>query len=159
MGATRLYEARASDWPKLPLIYEADCYFMAAGGMRKRALKELREFEAGERLLFLADVDGRVAGTVGLVFRGMDRGQAKAPLEANVHRLHVVKQHRRCGVATALMAAAEGAASQRQIERLLLEVEPDNGRARSLYEKLGYRYVRRPGSDSNLVMAKPLAQY
>lgn len=47
------------------------------------------------------------------------------------------------GVATALLKAVEAAARRRGVGRLCLEVRPDNVAAIKLYEKFGYRLVRR----------------
>ncbi|MFE2430589.1 GNAT family N-acetyltransferase [Streptomyces sp. NPDC059373] len=59
---------------------------------------------------------------------------------ASVARLFVTPPARRYGVAQALLAAAEAAASARGL-RLVLEVE-DGGRAAiSLYERSGWRHV------------------
>jgi ribosomal protein S18 acetylase RimI-like enzyme len=149
-------QAEAADRPKLPLIYEADGYDRAAAGMRKRAGWEVRGFRAGRRLLFFAEADGEPVGTVGLVFRGKDAGYADGRTSANIHRLHVVIAHRRQGVATALMTAAEEEARHRGFRSLTVEVEDDNAPARALYEKLGFQYTG-PGHAANeIAMAKEL---
>jgi ribosomal protein S18 acetylase RimI-like enzyme len=148
-----------SDWPKIPLIYEADGYDRAAAGMRSRAAQELAEFAAGHRVLFLAEVDGTVAGTVGLVFQGMDAGYADGTLSGNISRLHVVQAHRRRGIGTALMAAAEAEARARGFRKLVLEVETDDdsAAARALYEKLGFHIVG-PGHHVNeIALSRDLA--
>jgi ribosomal protein S18 acetylase RimI-like enzyme len=143
-----IVRATAADWPKLEAIYAADCYFMAAGGMRHRAEAELREFERGKRLLSFAQDGDRVAGTVGLVFEGMDAGFADGKTSANIHRLHVIKMYRREGVATALIRAAMDEALARGLSRVTIEVERDNVPALRLYERLGFRHTG-PGHEAN----------
>jgi ribosomal protein S18 acetylase RimI-like enzyme len=143
MNDVLVYRGGAADWPKIPLIYEADGYDGAAAGMRARAAKELAEFAAGDRVLYLAEAGGSVVGTVGLALRGIDAGYADGIVSANVARLHVVQAQRRRGVATSLMAAGEEDARQRGYRKLVLEVElgEDSAAARALYEKLGFRFV------------------
>ena len=151
-----LIVAQEYDWPKLPLIYEADGYDRAAAGMRNRAAWEIEEFLRGDRLLYFALVDGAPVGTVGLVFRGKDAGHADGTTSANVQRLHVVQAQRRQGVATALMAMAEAEARRRGYRRLTIEVEHDNEPALALYDKLGFVHTG-PGHAANEVaMAKEL---
>lgn len=148
--------ADATDWRKLPLIYEMDGYDRAAAGMRERAGWEVEEFRRGDRLLFFAEESGRPVGTVGLGFRGKDAGLADGVSSANINRLHVVQAYRRRGVGTALMRAAEDEARRRGFRQLMIEVEEENEPARRLYEKLGFQYTG-PGRDpEGLAMTKEL---
>jgi ribosomal protein S18 acetylase RimI-like enzyme len=151
-----LIVAQEADWPKLPLIYEADGYDRAAAGMRNRASWEIEEFLRGDRLLYLAVADGAPVGTVGLVFRGNDAGFADGTSSANIHRLHVVQAQRRKGVATALMGLAEDEARRRGYGRLTIEVEHDNEPALALYEKLGYVQTGAGHSPGDLALTKEL---
>jgi GNAT superfamily N-acetyltransferase len=66
-----------------------------------------------------------------------------------IHDIFVSPEHRRRGVATALMAAAEAFARSRGAKELRLGVIDRNEAARTLYRELGFRdYVR--------VLTKPL---
>lgn len=71
--------------------------------------------------------------------------------------------HRRQGVAYALMRTALLQARQARLARVTLEVRPDNREALALYEKLGFSTTDRipsyygPGDDA-LVLVLPLAQ-
>jgi GNAT superfamily N-acetyltransferase len=51
----------------------------------------------------------------------------------------VLPEYRSQGVGTRLIAAAEQMARERGFQRVCLGVNIDNARARSLYERLGYR--------------------
>jgi ribosomal-protein-alanine N-acetyltransferase len=85
--------------------------------------------------------------------------------EAEVLTLAVRPEHRRCGIATALLAAAEGAAAV-TAESMFLEVAADNAGAIALYEAAGYApvgrraayYARRSGEGAAdaIVMRRPL---
>jgi GNAT superfamily N-acetyltransferase len=147
-----------ADWHKIALVYEADGYLGDAADIRLRAAKELEEFRAGDRALFLTEIDGRVVGTVGLAFRGMDAGYADGVVSTNVARLYVVQAQRRNGIATALMAAAEDEARRRGFQTVTIEVEDDNALARTLYDKLGYRHAGLVNDAGNVPMAKQFDQ-
>jgi GNAT superfamily N-acetyltransferase len=123
--------AVAGDWPRIPLIYEADGYDGAAQLMRNGAAAELVEFANGDRVLYLADADGATIGTVGLVFRGTAAGLADGVTSANINRLHVVQSWRKRGIATSLMAAAEDEARLRGVRRLT--ISGDDTRWPALY--------------------------
>jgi len=148
--------ATADDWPRIPLIYEADSYDGAAELMRDGAASELAEFARGDRVLCLADADGATIGTVGLGFRGAAAGLADGVSSANINRLHVIQAWRKRGVATALMAAAEGEARACGFVTLTIEVEDDNTLARALYEKLGFTYIGRGKDPANVAMTKSI---
>jgi ribosomal protein S18 acetylase RimI-like enzyme len=55
-----------------------------------------------------------------------------------IHQVAVLDLVRSCGIGTQLLAAAEQRIADRGREYAELSVEPDNPRARSLYERLGY---------------------
>jgi GNAT superfamily N-acetyltransferase len=156
VSAALVFAAAESDWHKVPLIYDADGYDRAAAGMRLRAPVELDQFRKGDRVLFLAEIDGRVAGTAGLVFRGLDAGPADGVTSANVNRLHVVRAERYRGIASELMAAVEDEARRSGFRTLMIEVEDDNVPARSLYDKLGYELTGAGQETGNIALAKAL---
>jgi putative acetyltransferase len=89
------------------------------------------------------------------------------PASAHVADLGVMvaAAHRRAGIGTALMAAAEDWARRSRVRKLELHVFPHNEPAIRLYEKLGYReegirrghYARAEGGYADVVlMAKHL---
>jgi len=60
-----------------------------------------------------------------------------------VQDLFVVPEHRRGGVAEALLRCALEVARERGANRLHLETDTDNAAARSLYEKVGFEWFPR----------------
>ena len=56
-----------------------------------------------------------------------------------VQNLFVAETHRRRGIATLLSVAAEERVRERGFAHVALDVDVENGPARALYEKLGYR--------------------
>ena len=80
---------------------------------------------------------------------------------ADLERLAVAPEHRRCGLATALLRAAATRAAGDGAQRLLLEVSAANTAARALYAERGLqeldrrRRYYRDGSDA-VVLVLPL---
>ena len=97
----------------------------------RRYLRALRRHPNGAVLV--AAVDGEVVGRLSL---------ARDPHPASAHvadlGLMVAASHRRRGVGTTLLAAAEAWARGAGVAKLELHVFPHNAPAIALYEKLGY---------------------
>ena len=92
-------------------------------------------------LLFLAESGGTVVGDVYLSLE--PAGEApiatRLPGVPGLVHLEVAESHRRLGIATRLISAAESEARRRGAAAVYLGVEPANEGARRLYERLGYR--------------------
>lgn len=87
----------------------------------------------GERLILIAEVDGRIDGSVQLV----PAGQENQPHRADIAKLLVHRRARRNGLGAALMQAAEDEA--RRIGRTLLTLDTETGSAgERLYQRLGW---------------------
>jgi RimJ/RimL family protein N-acetyltransferase len=124
----------------------------------RRYLRALRRHPNGAVLV--AEVDGELVGRLSLA-------RDTHPSSAHVADLGVMvaPTHRRCGVGTALLAAAEDWARGAGVDKLELHVFPHNVPAIALYEKLGYereglrrdQYRRADGSSVDaILMAKRL---
>ena len=104
-----------------------------------------RKAQAEQNLFLVAEVEGRIVGTV---MGGYDGRMAW------VARLAVAASHRRRGLATWLMRELEHRLEEKGVPQASLLVWHDNAAAISLYEKMGYeivegvRYMRKrfPGS-------------
>ena len=90
----------------------------------------------GERILLAAYVDGRIAGTVQAVFAR----EQNQPHRADIAKMLVRGEHRRRGLAEALMRAAEAAALAAGRTLLVLDTVT-GGDAERLYERLGWERV------------------
>lgn len=92
--------------------------------------------QAGHRLLWLAELDGVVVGSVQLDLCQKKNGVNRA----EVQKLLVLRSARRQGVARALMEAVE--ASARSLDRglLFLDTEAGSG-AEPFYRACGYTYA------------------
>jgi RimJ/RimL family protein N-acetyltransferase len=97
----------------------------------RRYLRALRRHPDGA--VFVVVADGELVGRLSV-------GRDPHPLSAHVADLGVAvaASHRRRGVGTALLAAAESWARGAGVTKLELHVFPHNAPAIALYEKLGY---------------------
>jgi GNAT superfamily N-acetyltransferase len=93
----------------------------------------LPELRSGRRLLFVATVDGRVAGSAQLVPSHV----ANAPHRAAVEKVFVDRSHQRRGVGTTLMFAIEELALHYGRTLLVLNTRYDEA-AHHWYRSLGY---------------------
>jgi ribosomal protein S18 acetylase RimI-like enzyme len=96
---------------------------------------------ATDRPLFVARVDGRLAGSVQLKRLDDTRGEIK--------RLYVGPAHRGEGIGRSLVELVLAEARAAGFETLLLGLAPYHGAAGSLYESLGFEY--RPAYEENQV--------
>ena len=104
--------------------------------------RRLEESRLGYRDMLVAELDGRVVGTVSLGGHGFQR-----PGSLRLFALDVGTGFRRRGVGTALVHAVEAVASHRDLAEVNLEVAVDNEDAVRLYERLGYRRHGEPVMD------------
>ncbi len=107
------------------------------------ARKEIEEHFAGKRVLFVAELDGELAGTVQFVPRHEDPDLGDGASTAYLQALEVREDMRRRGLGSRLIRTVESTAVSRGFSRLTLMVEPDNAPALSLYEKMGFRVFKR----------------
>ncbi len=85
------------------------------------------------RCLFVARLDGRIVGTVQLVFAQQDNGRHRA----EIAKMLVHPDARRRGIARRLMEHAETVARARGMRLLMLDTET-GGEAEPLYRGLGF---------------------
>lgn len=93
----------------------------------------LESHARGERLIFAAEADGRLDGTVQLILAP----QENQAFRADLAKMLVHRRARRQGLGAALMHAAE--AEARRIGRVLLTLDTETGSdAERLYARLGW---------------------
>ena len=78
--------------------------------------------------------------------------------EADIMNVAVAPEHRRKGIASALLNALQEALAAREVHSLTLEVRDSNGPAIALYESLGYiqvglrpNYYPKPKEDARIL--------
>lgn len=94
---------------------------------------------AGSRGILVAReaAGGAIVGSAQLAFESRANGRHRA----EVQKVMVLPEHRRRGVASALMSAVESAALGRGVGLLYLDTSEGRGGAREFYAALGYAYV------------------
>ena len=125
----------------------ADIYELADSLSPKVSNAQVRrrydESLLGYREMLVAELDGQIAGTVSTGGWGFQR-----PNSLRMFALDVGKAFRSRGVGTALIRAIESAAIGLNLHEVNLEVAVENVDAIRLYERLGYRRLPEPVTDS-----------
>lgn len=93
----------------------------------------LQSHARGERVIFAAEADGRLLGSVQLIFPGPENQAHRA----DIGKLLVHTSARRRGLGAALMTAAETEARRRGRTLLVLDTESGSA-AERLYARLGW---------------------
>jgi ribosomal protein S18 acetylase RimI-like enzyme len=93
----------------------------------------------------VAELAGRLVGSVTAALPGSAYTEISEPDELEVRMLAVADDVRRRGIADALMEAVEAMARQRHLGGVILSTAPAMHAAHRLYERRGY--VRRPERD------------
>jgi GNAT superfamily N-acetyltransferase len=108
---------------------------------------ELRDGESRVRdaTVVVAQLDGRLVGSVTAALPGTPYSEIALPQDLEVRMLAVADDVRRRGIADALMEAVEAMARQRGLAGVILSTAPAMHGAHRLYERRGY--VRRPERD------------
>jgi ribosomal protein S18 acetylase RimI-like enzyme len=149
-GTVLIRLARASDLPQLmALVRRAVPLMRAAGNVQW-------DDDYPNEDIFARDIDldelwvaeltpGAVAGVAAITTdqspEYADVGWNIHELAIVIHRLAVDPPHRGAGIARALMQQAEKVASERGIDRLLVDTSAENDTAQRLIIRCGYKYA------------------
>ena len=95
--------------------------------------------DAGRQAILLAEINGRVVGSVAMSFQVPASGGFRS---GHISDLLVAPLWRRRGVGTALLQSAERAASDRGLTQVTLDVDASNRAALALYFGTGYTHYR-----------------
>lgn len=105
-------------------------------------------------MVLLTMLDGRVVGTVQVVWESGDDPILWAPQSAIIHHLRTHEEFRGRDIGTQLLKVAEHQALDRELTRLALGVEPENLRARRFYEAAGFQeYGQYRGENDEPILA------
>jgi RimJ/RimL family protein N-acetyltransferase len=85
------------------------------------------------------------------MLRGLDEGYTEPMYGVFIHRKYSGK-----GIASLTIAHAESFCKLQGYKQLLLKVFPENIRAKNLYERLGFEFLRKDESSQQLVLGKEL---
>lgn len=127
MSQVRLRSGTLADIPELVALEDSSF------STDQLAARNFRRFlRAGRCGLLVAEVDGRFAGYVLVLFRANTKA-------GRLYSIAVSPAARGRGVGELLLGAAERAVVARGKQAMRLEVRPDNAGALRLYERSGYR--------------------
>ncbi len=110
---------------------------------RAQVRRRYDESQLGHREMLVAELDGQIVGTVSTGGLGFQRTGS-----LRMFALDVGRAFRKRGVGTVLIRAVESAAIGLNVYEVNLEVSMDNLDAKRLYERLGYRRLTEPVTDS-----------
>lgn len=86
-------------------------------------------FNTGQSIFGVAEIDGEIAGYVGMTF---------AADEGEITNIAVLSKYRRMGIAEGLLNELHKMAEEEKLSVVFLDVRVGNSPAISLYEKTGY---------------------
>ncbi len=145
-----LRPATSADIPALLDILRQVVPLMQAGGNQQWSADYPNAEVLGQDVaaghLWLAELDGQVAGFAALTHNHQDAEYAQADWNVAepalvTHRLAVAPAARGHGVAAALLAQAETLARQQGLRVLRVDTNSENLATQRLFPKLGYRYA------------------
>jgi ribosomal protein S18 acetylase RimI-like enzyme len=94
--------------------------------------------DSDDAFVFVADVDGRVAGYAFVALEGFDYKSLRGPA-AVLHDLLVSPEHRGHGIGPLLLEAALAELRTRNAPRVVLSTAEQNRSAQQLFERFGFR--------------------
>lgn len=97
------------------------------------------DMQRGQRMMWVAEVDGRLVGQVFVQMLSADPNYADGARRAYLYAFRVRPGWQGQGLGTRLMDAAEADLIERGFRVAVIAAGRDNPRARTLYERLGYR--------------------
>lgn len=148
--AVLVRRATAADVPAIMVLVRAVVPLMHAAGNFQWATdypdEAVFEEDIAQQQLWVAVLEGRVAGVAALTLNDQDLEYAQAdwdPTEPAVvtHRLAVAPWAQGRGIAAALLAQAEALAVAQGWRSLRVDTNSENVATQRLFPKLGYRFA------------------
>ncbi len=132
-----------------PLYTQYFCPF----DFEQNAIEKVLSKVERDQFIGIALSDGRSSTLAGFyMLRGFDEGY-----EYPMYGVFIGHAYRDLGLASLTLAHAEAYCRLNRIARLLLKVHPSNERARRLYEKHDFHYLRTDPINGNLVLERQLS--
>lgn len=137
-------EAKPGEHGKIANLYKKEGPPKRVEKIRRIEKKNFEEMKKGKRIVLFAEVDGKVVGTIQLVFQLKDKELADGKKIANLHHLRVKEKFRNKGIATKLEEALVEMAKKRGFKIVTLAVGHDESYnfLRKLYEDWGYSFLK-----------------
>jgi ribosomal protein S18 acetylase RimI-like enzyme len=114
----------------------------ASGWSADSVPQQFRAMHEGRRVIWIAECDGYLVGTITVEWYADDRQLADGRTTAHISNLVVHDRYRRRGIGRALMTGVERAAAARSCTVMTIGVDDGNTYARRLYERRGYMFLK-----------------
>lgn len=141
-----------------PESFERLSYIWDIKKRKVLAEKCYSEAVGGNRIIFVAEENGKLIGEVDLVFDNGDTDYTIPHKRIYFSRLIVKKDRRKQGIGTALSEYVFGFAKEKGYSEMSLGVDIDNFSALKLYQKLGFDKLLFVGEDEQGKYVKLLKQ-
>lgn len=137
-------QAKPGEYEKIVDLYKKEGPAKRIRKIRRDVKKNFEEMKKGKRMVLFAEANGKVIGTVQLVFQLKDRELADGKKVANLHHLRVKEEFRNRGIATKLEEALIKIAKKRGFRIITLGIKHDQSYdfLRKLYEGWGYFFLK-----------------
>lgn len=121
--------------------------------IRSDVTRDMEKAKKGDRIVYGAEANGKIVGTVQLVFRGEKEFYADGKKRAHIHHTRVLGEWRGKGVGSELMRQVETEAKKKGFREITLGVEETNEDAIRFYEELGYReFMWEKGDEGEVII-------
>lgn len=135
----------------LALYPEADDGRLAT--IKSDVEKAIAGSEKGERIVYGFEKNGKIIGTIQLIFNHEKEFYADGKTKAHLHHARVAEEFRGKGIGKKLIKETEVEAKQRGFKEITLGVDEDNYMAIKLYKSLGYReFIKERGDQGESII-------
>lgn len=148
-------KAESDEWQKIADIYQREGDLESVDDITQEAPEYFKELDVN-RIVWFAEDNGLVIGTVQLVFKDEKKGLADGQTIAELHHLKIDKNYEGQGIASRLNKILEEEAKRRGFRKLSLEIWKTNDLAKKIYEHWGYKYLKETNNPNEIVMVKEL---
>lgn len=136
--------ARPNEPEKIVNLYKKEGPPQRVKKIRKDIKKDFREMVAGKRVILFAEKDGKVVGTIQLVYTMPDWGLADGKNFGHLHHLRVDDDYRNQGIGRKLEQELVKLARKKGFRKISLSIDHDHSYEflKTLYLKWGYSFLK-----------------
>lgn len=144
LSKVKIRLARTDESEKIADLYKKEGPAERVEKIRKDIQKDFREMVVGKRAILFAEKDGKVVGTVQLVYTMPDWGLADGLNCGHLHHLRVDENYRNQGIGRKLEQELVALAKKKGFKKVSLSIDHDESYEflKTLYLKWGYRFLK-----------------